>query len=90
MGRRSAAAHGSRWITLAVLALVYATGSVMAKEKPARFLFGDVKPGSAGTALPVGGYAKGCIGGAVQLPADGPGYQTMRPNRNRAWGVIRS
>ena len=86
MGRRSAAAHGSRWITLAALALALVAGPVLAKEKPARLLFGGVKSGSEGFATPVGGYAKGCIGGAVQLPADGPGYQAMRPSRNRAWG----
>lgn len=86
MGRRSAIAHGSRLTTIAALAIAFAAGSVMAGEKSARFLFGSVKSGSAGTALPVGGYANGCIGGAVQLPANGPGYQAMRPSRNRAWG----
>ena len=29
---------------------------------------------------------RGCIAGAVPLPADGPGWQVMRPSRNRAWG----
>ena len=28
----------------------------------------------------------GCLEGAVQLPADGPNWQVMRPSRDRAWG----
>lgn len=86
MGRRSAAAYGSRRIALAALIFSFAAGPALAKEKPARLLFGGVKSGSAGEASPVGGYAKGCIAGAVQLPPDGPGFQAMRPSRNRAWG----
>ena len=34
----------------------------------------------------IGGYTKGCVTGAVELPADGPAWQVMRPSRNRAWG----
>src|SRR5205814_1899573 len=35
---------------------------------------------------PIGDYTKGCVAGAVQLPADGPNWQVMRPSRNRACG----
>ncbi len=34
----------------------------------------------------IGGYAKGCLAGAEKLPANGPGWQTMRLFRNRYWG----
>lgn len=86
MGRRSAAIDGSCRAAVAALTLSLCVGSALAKETPARLLFGGVKAGSAGSPSPVGGYAKGCIGGAVELPADGPGYQAMRPSRNRDWG----
>jgi penicillin-insensitive murein endopeptidase len=33
-----------------------------------------------------GGYANGCIAGAVQLPLDGRGYEVVRVSRNRYWG----
>ena len=34
----------------------------------------------------IGAYGRGCLEGAVELPADGPGWQVMRPSRDRAWG----
>lgn len=34
----------------------------------------------------IGSYAKGCLAGGARLADIGPGYQTMRPSRNRAWG----
>src|SRR5947209_39456 len=34
----------------------------------------------------VGGYADGCLAGAVALPTDGPTWQVMRLSRNRNWG----
>ncbi len=34
----------------------------------------------------IGSYAKGCLAGAEALPANGPGWQTMRLSRNRFWG----
>ncbi len=34
----------------------------------------------------IGGYARGCLAGAVALPADGPGFQVMRPSRQRMYG----
>ncbi len=34
----------------------------------------------------VGGPGGGCIAGAVQLPAEGPGFQTIRNNRSWFWG----
>lgn len=56
-------------------------------QQPARDFFGAVDGPSTGPSIPVGGYAKGCIAGAVQLPTDGPGWQAMRLSRDRRWGA---
>ena len=34
----------------------------------------------------IGGQASGCIAGAVELPAEGPGFQTIRQSRSSFWG----
>jgi penicillin-insensitive murein endopeptidase len=34
----------------------------------------------------IGGYSNGCLLGAAQLPAEGPGYQTVELQRNRRYG----
>ncbi|HTQ34296.1 MAG TPA: penicillin-insensitive murein endopeptidase [Stellaceae bacterium] len=52
----------------------------------AKRVFGQIARPDAGPWRSIGEYAKGCIAGAVQLPADGPTWQVMRPARNRAWG----
>ena len=52
----------------------------------AKQLFGTKRGASAQAARPYGGYAKGCIAGAVQLPETGPTWQAMRLSRNRNWG----
>ena len=52
----------------------------------AKRVFGKIAEPSAGPPRSIGGYTKGCITGAVPLPADGPAWQVMRPARNRAWG----
>jgi penicillin-insensitive murein endopeptidase len=52
----------------------------------AKRVFGLVLGPSAGPPRSIGGYAKGCIAGAVPLPVDGETWQVMRPARNRAWG----
>jgi penicillin-insensitive murein endopeptidase len=41
---------------------------------------------SSGRSQSIGGYAAGCVSGAVDLPLVGDGYQAMRPSRNRTWG----
>src|SRR4029077_15062598 len=61
--------------------------NVIAQSPPdaAKVLFGrDVSP-RAGPAQAIGAYERGCLSGAVALPADGPNWQVMRPSRNRAW-----
>lgn len=52
----------------------------------ARQLFGVQNHGSRQSAVPFGGYAKGCLSGGVQLPETGPTWQAMRLSRNRNWG----
>jgi penicillin-insensitive murein endopeptidase len=52
----------------------------------AKRVFGLETVPSAGPPRSIGAYTKGCIAGAVPLPADGPSWQVMRPSRNRAWG----
>jgi len=41
---------------------------------------------SAGPPRIIGGTALGCIAGAARLPADGPGWEAVRPSRNRHFG----
>lgn len=55
-------------------------------SKEAKQLFGVQAAASAGTPAPLGGYAKGCLAGGVQLPETGPTWQAMRLSRNRNWG----
>ena len=52
----------------------------------AKRVFGLLGGPSGGPPRSIGSYAKGCIAGAVPLPADGATWQVMRPARNRAWG----
>ncbi len=54
---------------------------------PARAQFGFVlTPSTTATPKPVGSYARGCLAGAASLAPTGPGWQIMRPSRNRHWG----
>lgn len=39
-----------------------------------------------GPAQSFGGYSAGCVQGAAALPLDGPGFQVVRPSRNRHFG----
>jgi penicillin-insensitive murein DD-endopeptidase len=61
---------------------------VVANSPPgaARVLFGRESTPAAGPPEAIGSYARGCLSGAIALPADGPNWQVMRPSRNRAWG----
>lgn len=69
------------------LAAFAAAVSVNAWAAPlAKDLFGAEKLPSAALPAVHGFYSKGCIGGAVALPMDGPHWQVMRPSRNRRWG----
>ena len=52
----------------------------------AKELFGAKRDASQQRPAPIGGYAKGCVAGAVQLAETGPTWQAMRLSRNRNWG----
>ena len=76
----------TRTLTLTIaaffsLALVGEAGAQAAKQ-----LFGAQKMPAAAQPAPFGGYSKGCIAGAVELPETGPTWQAMRLSRNRNWG----
>ena len=53
---------------------------------PARELFGRKGEPAPLAARAIGGYARGCVAGAVALPIDGETWQVMRLSRNRNWG----
>lgn len=57
-----------------------------APNTPARELFARKATPVPGPARAIGGYADGCMAGAVALPITGPTWQVMRLSRNRNWG----
>src|SRR6218665_1847443 len=70
-----------------LLTLILLITPATAADTPARDLFGAMTTPTSGPTIPVGGYARGCLAGAVQLPADGPTWQAMRLSRDRRWGT---
>jgi penicillin-insensitive murein endopeptidase len=69
----------------AAIIAVLAAGAALAQ--PAASALFSARPGPApGAPQAVGGYARGCMIGARQLPESGPGWQAMRLSRNRTWG----
>lgn len=54
-------------------------------NRVAKNLFGAVPAASTQSPDAIGGYARGCQAGAVQLPETGPTWQAMRLSRNRNW-----
>ena len=56
-----------------------------ADSRPARQIFGSFEAASEGRSRAIGGYARGCLAGAEQLPETGPTWQAMRLSRNRNW-----
>ncbi len=71
---------------LLALALVVAGLGPAQAQTPARDLFSAAGAPSAGSAAPIGSYARGCMAGGFALPIDGPGWQAMRLSRNRNYG----
>lgn len=51
----------------------------------AKEVFGYLPTASNQQSEAIGGYARGCQAGAVQLPETGPTWQAMRLSRNRNW-----
>ncbi|MGD9738236.1 MAG: penicillin-insensitive murein endopeptidase [Bauldia sp.] len=69
------------------LIAVLVSGTAATQERvPARELFDAVRTPAPLASFPIGRYAAGCLAGAVQLPFDGPNWQVMRLERDRAWG----
>lgn len=52
----------------------------------AKLVFGMARAPAPLAARSIGGYARGCLAGAVALPVDGKAWQVMRLTRNRNWG----
>lgn len=52
----------------------------------AKRIFGSETTPARMAPAAIGFYSRGCMAGAVALPADGPTWQVMRPSRNRNWG----
>lgn len=76
-----------RFLSAFVLGVLLLPATSLADERrAARDVFGAFRAGNSGAPEVIGGYARGCLSGGVELPADGPNWQAMRPSRNRAWG----
>jgi penicillin-insensitive murein endopeptidase len=69
-------------VALALLASVVAPPAYA----EARSEWAAVREPSPGVPRVIGGTGLGCIGGAVALPREGPGFQAVRLSRNRNWG----
>ncbi|SHH62866.1 penicillin-insensitive murein endopeptidase [Marivita hallyeonensis] len=55
--------------------------------RQAKQLFGNVPNASRQAPAAIGGYAKGCMAGGVELAETGPTWQAMRLSRNRNWAL---
>ena len=73
-------------LAIAVSMAIFATGPVRGEQVKANKLFGSKKFASEQAPEVIGGYAKGCLAGAVRLKETGPTWQAMRLSRNRNWG----
>ena len=62
------------------------SGPLASDTRIAKQVFGAENAGSDQRPASYGGYARGCVAGAVQLPETGPTWQAMRLSRNRNWG----
>ena len=77
--RRSALAG----LALSLVAVLPRTAAAASANE----LFGEVDgPTAAREPEVIGTYSRGCLRGAVELPATGPGWEVMRTSRNRNWG----
>lgn len=83
----------ARVLGLATTALIGALGVLgsptpgnAAAIQPVEPDWGAVEGPAPAPARAIGGYSRGCLGGAVALPASGPGYQVMRLSRHRYYG----
>lgn len=67
----------------ALALLLAAVTTAPAQAQAVADLFAAVAGPSAGPAVVYGTTSRGCVTGAVELAAEGPTWQTMRPSRNR-------
>lgn len=72
-----------RILALIVFGLIWISPAYA--ETAAKEFFGVAKAGSAQKPYPLGGYAKGCLAGGMQLAESGKTWQAMRLSRNRNW-----
>jgi penicillin-insensitive murein DD-endopeptidase len=88
MGMGVLALAGSAWATVKkVVPLPPHRPAVAAASLPvAKELFGHKLEPAGGAPRAIGGYADGCLAGAVPLAVSGPAWQVMRLSRNRNWG----
>jgi len=75
-------AAASRYLCCIAVAVLAAGPSAAQPVRP----WDDVPGPAAGTPEAIGRYAAGCLIGAQQLPADGPGYQAVNLAHNRHYG----
>ena len=76
----------ARTLTLTITLFLSIALAGEAGAQAAKQLFGAQRMPAAAQPAPFGGYSKGCIAGAVELPETGPTWQAMRLSRNRNWG----
>lgn len=74
---------GSRSASV-ILPTIGSSGGALSNVEAKR-LFGAKSGPATLSSASFGGYAKGCIAGAQQLPETGPTWQAMRLSRNRNW-----
>ena len=78
--------HVLAGMVAAALATLVPGAPAASAQTPAKKLFGAKRLPAATSPKVHGFYSKGCIQGAIAIPADGPHWQAMRLNRNRRWG----
>jgi penicillin-insensitive murein endopeptidase len=75
------------WITgLAALVATWPAPRPASADARRETPWARVTEPSRGPAQAFGGYSAGCVQGAAALPLDGPGFQVVRPSRNRHFG----
>jgi penicillin-insensitive murein endopeptidase len=73
---------------LVVLVSIAVAGTTIARAEPAAgtLPWSQFRTPSRGAPQSVGGYSSGCVLGAVALPAVGPGFAVVWPDRRRVYG----
>ena len=71
---------------LGVLVALLGHGAAMAQDISRAESWGAVARPAPGPVRIIGSTGLGCIAGAVELPDQGPGWQSVRVSRNRHWG----